>query len=361
MIYSAINICPKRDSGLCNQLYSLITAICYCIDNKIEVLFVNKFYKSINTDNYCNISEIIDIDHLNLYLSKYHIFIVDSNKFTFNISDALITDSNKNIVYNATSNIKSNFLSERQFNILNHTILIPDINLNSGFHLLIKYQLNNGFFEECHPIVDNKLVHSVNYDFSNLNYYQVPILGKKHTDFYTILSNIKFVDIFINKANDIKKTLCIDFDNPQKINCIHLRLENDFIDHFEKLFNIDKSKIKKIFEDMYIETIINNISETETTIVLSNDFDNNVIKFLENKNYKFITTPKLYEDRELNAIIDLEIGLLCNNKYVFVFESSFSYTLLSKLLANNSKIGICELLFVDGIKNALSDQVYTLG
>ena len=70
------------------------------------------------------------------------------------------------------------------------------------------------------------------------------------------------------------------------------------------------------------------------TIVLSGDFDNNVIKFLQNNNYNFITTPKLYQDRELNAIIDLEIGLLCNHTYIYTFESSFSYTLLHKLSSN---------------------------
>jgi len=238
---------------------------------------------------------------------------------------------------------------------------LPEFNLNSGFNLLIKYQLNNGFFEECYPIIDNKLVHSVNYDFINLNYHQAPVVGDKNVNFYYSLSNIKFVDTFIDKANEIKKTLCIDFDTPQKINCIHLRLENDFIDHYEKKFNIDKSKIKKILEDMYLEKIKNNISETELTIILANDFDNNVIKFLKSNNYKFITTPKLYEDRELNAIIDLEIGLLCNNKYICVFESTFSYTLLSKLLVKNKNIVRCELVVENGIINGLSDGVYTLG
>jgi hypothetical protein len=336
-----------------------MTAVWYCVDNKIEVLFINKFYKSINTENYCNISEILDINHFNSYLSKYHLFLVDSNKFTFNITHAVITDSNKNILYDVTIDIKTNFLSERQFYISNHTNLLDQIKLDSGFNLLIKYQLNNGFFEEYYPIVDNKLIHSINYDFINLKYYEVPVIGEKHVNFYYSLSNIKFVDTFINKANDIKKTICTD--NSQKINCIHLRLENDFIDHYEKKFNVDKSKIKKILEDMYLETIKNNISETEITIILSNDFDNNVIKFFKNNNYKIITTPKLYEDRELNAIIDLEIGLLCNNKYICVFESTFSYTLLSKLLVKNKNIVRCELVVEQGIINALSDKIYTLG
>jgi len=361
MIYSGINICPKRDSGLCNQLYSLMTAICYCIENNINILFINKFYKSINTENYCNISEIIDINHFNSYLSKYHVFLVDNNKFTFNIRDAFIRDSKNNIVYHITNYMIKNFLSDKKIVVSENTKILPEFTLNSGFNLSIKYELNNGFFEEKYPIVDNKLIQSINYDFNNLNYYEASVIGIKHRDFYTILSNVKFVDIFINKANDIKKSMCIDIDNSQKINCIHLRLENDFIEHYEKIYNIDKSKIKKIFEDIYIQTIINNISETDLNIVLSSDFDNNVIKFLQNKNYKFITTPKLYDDRELNAIIDLEIGLLCNNKYVFVFESSFSYTLLSKLLANNSNIVRCEIVLEHGIINGLSDGVYTLG
>lgn len=350
MKFIGINICPKKDSGLCNQLYSLITGICYCTDKKINILFINKFYKSVNTENYCNISEILDIDYLNSYLSQYSIFLVDSNKFTFNITNAFITNNDNNIMCDVTNNIKT-YLSDGQFSISKHLKLIPELNIDSGCNLLVKYQLNNGFFEEYYPIIDNKLAETVNYDFINLRYEIFSVVGVKHTYFWEILKNIKFLDTFIAKANDIKNIICM-CNSSQKINCIHLRLENDFMEHYENIYKIDKNIIKKAIEDIYIQTIHESILESDLTIVLSNDFNNNVIKFLQNKNYKFITTPKLYEDRELNAIIDLEIGLLCTNTYIYTFESSFSYTLLRKL-SNNTNIIKRMLILEDEITKTL--------
>jgi hypothetical protein len=359
MKFIGINICPKKDSGLCNQLYSLITGICYCIDNKINIVFINKFYKSVNTENYCNISEILDIDYLNSYLSRYGIFLVDSNQFRFNITNAFITNHDNNIIRDVTNDIKS-YLSNNQFSlskfsISNYTNLIPEINinLNSGYKLLVKYQLNNGFFEEYYPIIDNKLIEPVNYDFINLPYHIFSVCGEKHPYFWEILKNIKFSDTFINKANDIKKIICNN--DSQQINCIHLRLENDYIEHYENIYKIDKKLIKKAFEDAYIQTINESILKSELTIVLSGDFDNNVIKFLQNNNYNFITTSKLYEDRELNAIVDLEIGLLCNHTYIYTFESSFSYTLLHKL-SNNTNIIKRMLILEHTITNGLPSQ-----
>jgi hypothetical protein len=337
MKFIGINICPKKDSGLCNQLYSLITGICYCIDNKINILFINKFYKSINTQNYCNISEILDIDYLNSYLSQYSIFLVDSNKFIFNITNAYIRDINNNIIHHVTDSIIKNHLSERQFCISKYSKLIPELNIESGCNLLVKYELNNGFFEEYYPIIHNKLLETVNYDFINLNYDTFSVVGVKHNYFWDILKNLKFLDTFVNKANDIKNIIRVCNNSSLKINCIHLKLENDCIEHCENIYKTDKNIIKKSLEDAYIQTIKDSILESELTIVLSGDFDNNVIKFLQNNNYRFISTPKLYEDRELNAIIDLEIGLLCNNTYIYTFESSFSYTLLHKL-SNNTNI-----------------------
>ena len=46
---------------------------------------VNKFLKSINTNRYCNIGDIIDLQNLNLFLKKYNVFIVDYNNFKFTL------------------------------------------------------------------------------------------------------------------------------------------------------------------------------------------------------------------------------------------------------------------------------------
>ena len=98
MKFNAINICPKLDSGLSNQFYALVTCICDCINNNVNILFINKFYKSINTSNYCNIDQVININKINSYLSQHKIFIVDSQNFIFNIESAYVIDKNIKIL-----------------------------------------------------------------------------------------------------------------------------------------------------------------------------------------------------------------------------------------------------------------------
>ena len=59
-----------------------------------------------------------------------------------------------------------------------------------------------------------------------------------------------------------------------------------------------------------------------------------MIRYLADNNYFFQIIPKLYNHRELNAIIDLEVGLICNNILIIIYESSFSYTLKHKIKNN---------------------------
>jgi hypothetical protein len=62
--------------------------------------------------------------------------------------------------------------------------------------------------------------------------------------------------------------------------------------------------------------------------------------------YTFITLHKLYEDRELNAIIELLVSKICNNKFIGNFNftklngSTFSYFISKMLNSNVEKITI---------------------
>lgn len=347
MKYYAVDICPKLDSGLCNQLYALVTSICYCIDNEINILFIDKFYKSINTNNYCVISDILNLNSINLYLSKYSIFLVDSKNFLFNIESANIIDNNssKDNQYDITNEIK-NYLKDNILNIPYDTYF--DIPFNSdNIHLEIKYFINNGFFEEKYIIKNNTLITDIIYDFNNLTYNIHSVCGNKHKYFWDILVNIEFTDKLVNIAKNIKNQIINKNNqlNNKKINCIHLRLENDFIEHLSNQFFKNKDKVKCIFENEYIKTIKNHIEKNEETIVLTSDLDNNVIKYLIENNYNFLTIPKLYDDREINAVIDLEVGTICNNILIIVYESSFSYSLWHRVIKNDKKIKLCHLIF----------------
>ena len=61
----------SNNSGLCNQLFSLISAICTCIRDNKNIIVISNFIKSINSNNYCSISEIINIEKINIFLIRY--------------------------------------------------------------------------------------------------------------------------------------------------------------------------------------------------------------------------------------------------------------------------------------------------
>lgn len=354
MKHYAINICPKLDSGLCNQIYSLLKTICLCIENKINILFIDKFYKQINSNDYCNISFILNMDKMNLFLSTYGIFLVDSKDFLFNIEYANILDKNHNKLYCVTNKMNE-YLKDNIFSLTNDISLEFPVNKILKLeccYLNIKYKLNNGYFVENYPIKNNMVTESIIYDFNNLIYKEENVTGYRPSIFWEILKNIEFTYEFVNNANSIKKSL--QLNNKSKINCIHLRLEDDFIEHYSSQYSSkDKNTIKSILENKYIEIIEKNINKDEQTIILTADLNNNVIKYLNENNYTFFAIPKIYEYREFNAIIDLEIGCICNNVLVIVYESSFSYTLMYKISKNNTNIKTCQL----NIENVLFNDV----
>ena len=343
MKFNAIDICPKLDSGLCNQLYSLVTCICDCINNDVNILFINKFYKSINTSNYCNVDQVININKFNYYLAQHKIYIVDSKNFTFNIDYAYVIDNNIKIL-DVTEELKTFVINNEVIISNDKKIFKSKLEENKEYILTIKYSLNNGYFEENCPIKNNKLITDIDYNFNHLNFNIYSVVGLKDKFFWDILQNIEFCDDFIEKADNMKNT--IKKLNYNKINCIHLRLEDDFIKHYSEKLQMDENEIKEKLEKYYINAIKKTILPSDLTIILTNDMNNNVVKFLLENNYNIIRTEKIYKDREFNAIIDLEVGILCNNVYLLVYESSFSYFLMQKIKRYNRNVKIGELCFV---------------
>ena len=108
---------------------------------------------------------------------------------------------------------------------------------------------------------------------------------------------------------------------------------------------MDESYIKNKLEDYYIDSIKETILPSDLNIILAGDFNNRAIQFMIDNNYKFVITQKIYKDREFNAIIDLEVGQLCNNVIIFVDESSFSGTLINKVLNKNPHVKLYGLGF----------------
>lgn len=252
-----LDICPTNKCGLCNQLYSIIAGIKFCIENQIRTIVIKQFLKSIDSNNYCDISDIIDINKYNNYLksNNINVLLVDNSNFV-SLSD------NKN------PNFQSNF----------------------------KYQQDKLFFDLLRNI---------------------PFSTKLIDNFLTNNSQI------LTLTNNI-------------INTIHLRIEDDVLTHYESRLNMDKELLRIIVENKYINLIKKYFNKDDLIIILTYSLNNSVIDFLNNNGYKYIINEKKSDDREISAIYDLMLGEYCNNYYICIWESSYSYTLFSRINKKNN-------------------------
>ena len=351
-----LDISPQNSCGFCNQIYAILYTCGYAIRNNIQFIFLGKFLKEINTSNYCNISEIINLDEINNFLKNYNIALIDYHNFSFDITEAKYGVGNTS--FEITTEMKKRIQNKKFFiskNINLHilfgepSIFFKDkffISVNNKdikFH--IKYTINNITFQEIYEQESGYLKTDICYDFENAVFKPSLKISNDCTLFsIDFLRNIRFNNKIILKAKEYIESI-MSKSKTNNINCIHLRLEDDAIQHWSKENNMDSVKFKNIIEDKYIEKIKKHINKTDITIILSNNYDNNVVQFLKDNNYNYILTKKMDDNREIAAIYDLLIGQYCNNVYIFINESSFSYTLLFRIYKRD-KLKPIELFYV---------------
>ena len=72
-----IDVSSTITSGMCNQLYSIAYACCHSINNNLpettKVIFIGKYLMAVNSNKFCDIGEIIDLNASNIFLKKYNI------------------------------------------------------------------------------------------------------------------------------------------------------------------------------------------------------------------------------------------------------------------------------------------------
>jgi hypothetical protein len=242
----------SQKMGLCNQLYAIKGTCEYAYENNINTIVIENFLTDIFKNTYCNISDIIDLNHLNNLLKKYNIKVLDWN-----------TDTG---------------------------------------------------FEKTNVI------------FNEAPYWNVS--SDSYISTY-ILSNLKFNSKFYDIADEILKKNKI---TAEPCNVIHLRLENDAIECWSKQNGLSPEEFKKILEIKYIKNIEKFINKNYITIVVASEYDNNVIKYLRDNGYLYLTTEKRFKERELNAIVDLIITQRCDRVILGFFESSFVFTAMMRII-----------------------------
>ena len=349
------DISSTNTSGFCNQLYSIAGSCCHSINNNppnsTKVIFIGKYLMEINSNKFCDIGEIIDLNASNIFLKKYNIILFDMFNFDFKIVQ--ISYGLEKYSYDITSEIIKQNENENNMNNINKFCISKNINLNDikgdpieyykkmffipfnknqSKKLYITYSINGIIFNEILNESSGYLKNDFLIDFTQEKKIS-PVYNDGSFIFADILRNIVFNNVYVKKANEFIKSK-ININNNKKINCIHLRLEDDAIEHWSKENKLDYNTYKPILENKYIQFIQKYIDKNIPTIILAHNYDNNVIKYLTENNYNFIITPNFHPDRDVSAIIDLHIGQICNNICICVFESTFSLVLFTRACNN---------------------------
>jgi hypothetical protein len=350
-------------SGLCNQLFALITGIILASKNGKEIVIVGAFLNDYNKKDITPISEIINLNILNYFLKLYYnIVLLDRFKTNISIHSAKYgTDDN---YIDITNKIKEKYLQNNTFcintNVDLNNLAEKDPFFGKSKHLEIEYLLNDNVVKERYEELNGHLKTKVEFNLQN-NLFIHTMEWINHIDrnmFDNILQNITFVNQFCIPREENKL-----LSQYTKINVIHLRLEPDAIKHWSRQNNMSLPLFKNIIENKYINIINKYINKKNMNILLTYSTENGVIDFLKKNGYNYYISSKNQEwGRELNAIKDTAMIDLCNNIFIGNFNleklngSSLSYFLLNKMKSKNINV---KKFLIDLDHILVPEQIYS--
>lgn len=339
-----LNITPIKNSGLCNQLYSIVSTIL----RGTPIIVSSPFLRNINTNNFAPISTVINMRQTNKFLKKYNTVLLDSSylkKFqiisvkyaSFDVTHQcsrflrrtgmlIRKTENLNMLFGVGLDSKQNSLEitftvnyiENQQTISFATkngFLVNDINIE----LIPPFQSNPD------PLIKEKSM-NINPGYSSALSWEIINQAGYREKAKDIFKNLVFSDYLTAKSN--KFTNYVKTSENDKINIIHLRLEADAIEHWSAQNNMSHSEFKEAIVKKYIRLIKANIEKSSKTILLTYDIINPVSAYLKKNGYNYYFCPKEFKNnREESAIVDLMNSKACNNVFIGVGGSTFSETI----------------------------------
>ena len=315
-------------TGLTNELYFIIYGIIDCINTKKTNLVINNFRLEPMTHKFCEISEIIDIHHLNILLKEYNITVFDRSDVSFSIDRVSYGLDDK--IIDITSQTLSRFYNNNKLVIPAYTFLNAingDPYPGQTKYLFINYTINGIKTEEKYTeYISNDIVVNLQNPTNIYNWEQIDncyINNRQLFDYF--LKNIQFnsrlmtcseTALLVDPQNNYISLPDINLEN-KKINVIHLRVEKDMTGHMLGSNKMTQEEYDVELQNKYIELIKQYFSKNDIIFVLSYDLDNSVIRYLKENEYEFYYTKKnIFDGREKHAIIDLLVGQKCNNCFI---------------------------------------------
>jgi len=332
-------------TGLCNQLFFIVSSIIVAHQKKISVVVFDDFLLEPLTSKKCSIDSVIDLKKLNRYCqSRYSIIVLDRQKTKFDLVCVKYGLEEQNL--DITNEIKTKFVNNNQLWIPKDTVL-NDIQGDPASQIVkklwIHYKINNQEFVEEFP--ENLLEPiSIFYFDSFQNWEDADIHSHDVEMFTELLSNLSFVakyQIFVDEILQKKK----------KFNVIHIRLEEDMNGHLAKHNNIDVETYIATLENIYIQCIQKYFRVEDSIFVASYNLNNRVIDFLEKNGYQYFSTPKnFFDGREHHSIIDLLVCEKCTGTFIGNWNFNTHKGSTFSFVASQRMSSKCKQIFVDMYK-----------
>ncbi len=318
------------DSGLCNQIQFILGGMVKAREEGLNILLMEKFLCDINNhDMVVPFSEIFDMEKMNEILNKkYQIYIFDASKMNLNLQSIKIDDNEvlydilKDIVIDSKLYISKEYIFEKYKDrnyVINIYLKIDDKTFN------LYTNLKNGKIEK-------ELKIDLNYN--NIEFEVGSIWNKENTKLFEELTNY----IYFQKKFYIVVEEWLEKNNlKNKIyNTLHLRIEDDAIEHWSKQNNMDKKTYKEELIKKYKYLIKKYFDNKIPLVLLTYDLNNEVIDYLKKKKYKIYFRDKKKEDgREINALYDFLIGEKTEGIYMGSLCSSFTQILFFRRMFKN--------------------------
>jgi len=179
-------------------------------------------------------------------------------------------------------------------------------------------------------VMDVYDVHNTTLELS-FNYYFNWINNDVKDSFKEFTKYIKFNQKYYELAQNTISNLGTTF------NTIHLRTEEDAINHWSKQNRMTTDQFKTSLEEIYIEKIGLHFTKSIPILLLTSDTNSPIVNYLKDQGYTYYITDKVLKGREVNAIVDLILGSQTTNHFIGNFNnellrgSSFSYSILQLL------------------------------
>lgn len=336
MYYSKI---ANQSTGFTNQIFCFITGIINGYKKKDKVVVVDSFINDISKNIYTPISQIINMDKINIFLKEnYDIIVVD--KYNINLQIISIQYGNHNKFIDLTDKILHKYYKNNKL-LINKDICFNNVKGDPCplvlKKLIIKYKINNYDLEETYEEILKSDISIGNVDLNEKYVQDMGWINDFNNNMFdNILTHITFTDKFVEKSNSIIN----EIDKNKKINVMHLRLENDGIKHWSTMNKMTPLKYESFLENKYIDLIKRYLNKNDENIILSNSHSNKVIEWLNKNNYNYKFTNKYFNEREKDAIVDLLISQNCNNIFIGNFNiknlngSTFSYYIGKTIKSN---------------------------